>query len=58
MASDIGYPEHVLDVLIQVGEPLDRGTRLRRIFSGYGIFCVGVMFGLIADDVRSLRLIS
>lgn len=56
MASDTGYPEHVLDVLMQVGGPFDRGTRLRRMFGGYGIFCDGVMFGLIADDVLFLKV--
>jgi DNA transformation protein len=56
MASQAGYPEHVLDLLVQLGPPFDTGTRLRRMFGGHGIFCDGVMFALIADDVLFLKV--
>ena len=56
MASDTEFPEHVLDLLMQVGAPFDPAARLRRMFGGYGIFCDGVMFGLIAQDVLFLKV--
>jgi DNA transformation protein len=39
------YGAFVLELL----EPLD-GVSLRRMFGGAGLFCHGVMFGLIAGD--------
>jgi len=56
MASERGYPEYVLDLLMQVGPPFDTSTRLRRMFGGHGVFCDGVMFALIADDVLFLKV--
>lgn len=56
MASDSEFPEHVLDLLVQVGPPFDTAAKLRRMFGGYGIFCDGVMFALIADDVLYVKV--
>lgn len=56
MASDSEFPEHVIDLLCQVGPPFDESARLRRMFGGHGIFCDGVMFALIADDVLYLKI--
>lgn len=56
MASDTEFPEYVLDLIAQVGPPFDTAARLRRMFGGHGIFCDGVMFALIADDVLFLKV--
>jgi DNA transformation protein len=56
MVSENEFPEHVLDLLAQVGAPFDTTARLRRMFGGHGIFCDGVMFALIADDVLFLKV--
>lgn len=56
MVPEGGYPEHVLDLLVQAGPPFDTGTRLRRMFGGHGVFCDGVMFALIADDLLFLKV--
>jgi DNA transformation protein len=56
MASDTEFPDHTLDLLVQVGPPFDTHARLRRMFGGHGIFCDGVMFALIADDVLYLKI--
>lgn len=56
MASDTEFPEYVLDLIAQVGPPFDAAARLRRMFGGHGIFCDGVMFALIADDVLFLKV--
>jgi DNA transformation protein len=45
MAVSTEYGAFVLELL----EPLD-GVGLRRMFGGAGLFCHGVMFGLIAGD--------
>ncbi len=45
MAVSAEYGAFVLELL----EPLD-GVSLRRMFGGAGLFCHGVMFGLIAGD--------
>lgn len=45
MAVSAEYSAFVLEML----EPLD-GVSLRRMFGGAGLFCHGVMFGLIAGD--------
>ena len=45
MAVSAEYSAFVLELL----EPLD-GVSLRRMFGGAGLFCHGVMFGLIAGD--------
>ncbi|MEN3973899.1 TfoX/Sxy family protein [Emcibacter sp. SYSU 3D8] len=45
MAVSAEYSAFVLELL----EPLD-GVSLRRMFGAAGLFCHGVMFGLIAGD--------
>lgn len=50
------FAEHACDLLRAVGAPFDQGTRLRRMFGGHGIFCDGVMFALIADEVLYLKV--
>jgi DNA transformation protein len=45
VAVSAEYSAFVLELL----EPLD-GVSLRRMFGGGGLFCHGVMFGLIAGD--------
>ena len=50
------FAEFPLDVLVQIGEPFESSVRLRRMFGGYGIFCDGVMFGLIAEAVLFLKV--
>ena len=52
----MGFAEFTLDVLVQIGEPFESSVRLRRMFGGYGIFCDGVMFGLIAEAVLFLKV--
>jgi DNA transformation protein len=56
MVSDSEFPEHIIDLLSQVDPPFAGSARLRRMFGGYGIFCDGVMFALIADDVLYLKV--
>lgn len=50
------FAEHACDLLASVGAPFDQGARLRRMFGGHGIFCDGVMFALIADEVLYLKV--
>ena len=50
------FAEHSLELIIRVGPPCDTGERLRRIISGHGIFCDGVMFALVADDTLYLKV--
>jgi DNA transformation protein len=49
------FAEHALDLTVRVGPPCDTVARLRRMFSGQGIFCDGVMFALVADDTLYLK---
>jgi DNA transformation protein len=48
---DDGLVAHVLDMLRDWG-----GVSARRMFSGYGLFRAGAMFGLIARDAFYLRV--
>ena len=48
--------EHAYDLLTSVGAPFDQDTRLRLMFGGHGIFCDGVMFALIADEILYLKV--
>jgi len=50
------FAEHACDLLTSVGAPFDQGTKLRRMFGGHGIFCDGIMFALIADEVLYLKV--
>ena len=56
MASDTEFPDRTLDQPVQVGPPFDTHARLRRMFGSHGIFCDGVTFALIADDVLCLKI--
>ena len=56
MAPDTAFADHALDLLTQVGPPFDTDARLRRMFGGHGIFCDGVIFALISDDVLFLKI--
>lgn len=49
VASD-GYLLFVKDLLNELGPVM-----IRRMFGGAGIFCDGVMFALVADDVLYLK---
>ncbi len=49
------FAEHALDLTVRVGPPCDTVARLRRMFSGNGIFSDGVMFALVADDTLYLK---
>ncbi len=44
------FVEHLLELL----RPLGR-IQARPMFGGYGIYCDGVMFGLVSDDVFYLK---
>ncbi len=44
------YVEHVLEVLAPLGE-----VRARAMFGGWGVYCDGLMFALIADDTLHLK---
>ncbi|MDJ0955847.1 MAG: TfoX/Sxy family protein [Arenicellales bacterium] len=44
------FTEYVKEVLGSLGP-----VQARRMFGGYGLFCDGVMFGLIADDTLYLK---
>lgn len=45
-----GFAQHVLDVFGSFG-----GIELRRMFSGYGLFRDGLMFGLVYDQAVYLK---
>jgi DNA transformation protein len=44
------FARHAVEMLSAVGPVVPR-----RMFGGYGLYCDGVMFGLIADDVLYLK---
>lgn len=50
MALSSGFSELLLDVLAPLGRVSVRG-----MFGGGGVYCDGVMFGLVADDVLFLK---
>ncbi|MBS29438.1 MAG: hypothetical protein CL566_11060 [Alphaproteobacteria bacterium] len=56
MAQHNEFAEHAHDMLAAVGAPFDSGTHLRRMCGGQGIFCDGVMFALIADDMLYMKV--
>lgn len=51
MVVSSSYKEFVSDVLSGIG-----GVSIRSMFGGAGVFCDGVMFALIADDVLYLKV--
>lgn len=50
MAVSDEFIEYVIDQLAAWGE-----VSARRMFGGAGLYCDGMMFGLIADDVAYLK---
>lgn len=50
MAADAALIAHLMDVLRPLG-----GVAPRRMFSGAGIFCDGVMFALVVGDALYLK---
>ncbi len=46
----MGFDDHIADVFSAFGP-----IQLRRMFSGYGLFRDGLMFGLVIDDVLFLK---
>lgn len=51
MNSDRAFVNHLLELL----EPMD-GVSAKAMFGGYGIFCDGLMFGLVADSTLYLKV--
>jgi DNA transformation protein len=51
MAISDEFLDYVLDQLAGW-----RGVTARKMFGGAGLYCEGVMFGLIADDVAYLKV--
>ncbi len=51
MAVSDEFVDYVIDQLAGWGEVI-----ARRMFGGAGLYCQGVMFGLIADDVAYLKV--
>ncbi|OGA42268.1 MAG: hypothetical protein A3G24_17585 [Betaproteobacteria bacterium RIFCSPLOWO2_12_FULL_62_13] len=50
MASSPEFVEHVLELLAPLGR-----VAARRMFGGHGLYCDGVFFGIIADDMLYLK---
>ncbi len=44
------FVSHLLDQLTQLGD-----VRAKRMFGGYGLYCDGWFFALVADDVLYLK---
>ena len=51
MKTSNEFAAHAADLLATVGRLV-----VRRMFGGYGLYCDGTMFGLIADDVLYLKV--
>lgn len=51
MAKRSEYVEYLLDLLADLGP-----VHARAMFGGYGIYCGGIMFGLVADDMLYLKV--
>ena len=51
MAVSDEFADYVIDQLSAWGN-----VSVRRMFGGAGLYCEGVMFGLIADDVAYLKV--
>lgn len=49
--SSNDFAEYVVELLSPLG-----AVTARRMFGGFGIYCSGVMFGLIADDTLYLKV--
>jgi DNA transformation protein len=50
MKSTSGFAAYAVELLGTAGR-----VAARRMFGGYGVYCDGVMFALIADDVLYLK---
>lgn len=50
MAVSPGFAEMLIDALAPLGP-----VTVRRMFGGGGVYCDGVMFGLIADDALHFK---
>lgn len=50
----MGFSASFSDMLVEVLAPLGR-VSVRRMFGGGGVFCEGVMFGLVSEDVLFLK---
>ena len=50
MKSTSDFADYAVELLSTVGR-----VAARRMFGGYGLYCDGVMFALIADDVLYLK---
>ena len=50
MNSTNEFADYVVELLAAIGRVV-----ARRMFGGYGLYCDGVMFALIADDVLYLK---
>lgn len=51
MKTSSEFAAHSADLLASVGRVITR-----RMFGGYGLYCDGAMFALIADDVLYLKV--
>lgn len=51
MKSSNEFADHAVELLASVGS-----VEARRMFGGYGLYCGGTMFALIADDVLYLKV--
>jgi len=51
MKFSAGFRDYVLDQLEDLG-----GVTARAMFGGVGIYCDGLFFGIIADDVLYLKV--
>jgi DNA transformation protein len=51
MKSTNEFADHAVELLSTVGR-----VAARRMFGGYGLYCDGTMFALIADDVLYLKV--
>ena len=51
MVASAGFGEFLCEQLAPLGRVV-----LRRMFGKTGVFCEGVMFGMVADDTLYLRV--
>ncbi len=51
MSSSAGFSEMLCDLLAPLGS-----ISMRRMFSGGGVYCDGLMFGLVMDDAFYLKV--
>jgi DNA transformation protein and related proteins len=51
MAKRLNFSDHLSELFAPLGK-----VSIRRMFGGAGVFCDGVMFGVIADDTLYFRV--